>query len=1716
MRRKQPASFSAVRSAARWTVEELEKRVMLTADSPAYTGTGLQVQYYNAANFQSFVSASVDSSLDHSFSTAPGGITSATYSIRWSGQLQPSVTGDYTFNLSSSNGGTLWLNGQMLASQDGSTTPIKLILGREYSFELDYEHTPSSSSTVHLQWGEQDVVDPGTLAFSDIPSTSLYPGQRGSLTRQIFTTGFSGGYDITNLTSLATYKADEPDQDQQISSFADPVSSPTMTTYGDRLEGYLYAPVSGLYTFAIAADDCGELDLSTDSNPANIQKIAYVTSAVPADSWGTAGSTQQGQVYLQAGQQYFVQALHTQALGGDNVAVAWELPGSTSGFAVIPGDELSPVLSTVQLYAEQSSAYAAASNNSLANQAIEFQVQRTGSDDTQAMPVSFRVYGSATSSDYTITDPSGDVLTNSITIPAGAWTTTINITPTLGSTSTTWQTADVQLLDGPMYNVPTLSGGSAIGTIMYQSIATTDATPAITSMVTTKPSSSNPNSLNPEIITPGTATISGPTAVSGEPFDWQYEVNVPGPVASSTPEPAAPTTSTTPGGSQPATTYYVRTTYVSSTGEGLASPRTTVTVPASQQLVISSPAALSGYSSYNVYVSTDNMPEVKQNANAIALGTSFDEPTTAPAAPTLSSQSGGTLAATTYYAAVTYTGASGETLASAQANLSVGANHVLVITSPAAASGFTGYNVYVGTAAGLIYQQNTSPIALGTNWTESTAGLGTAAIQPSGTLAPIVQSSGEPASDPNGGSVRLQAFTSVAIADGQTGWIDFWAKNNNTSISSTPEFSVRLAQTAGPSYDALYVGDFTASTSWTHYSEPFSAAYAGPQANSGSNATRLDFQMGGQAQDVLIGGVQVSIYPTSGTGVPTVNTLPLLTGNYQGRSATDPTHPTSQANITANRTSNLTFTVENSSNGNAPIDGAAITLNETSPSFGFGSSVNNSDFPTAGTSNAYNDIIADYFNKATNETNMKWPLWATAEAEYSDGTLSVPWADIFVDQMVSDGLTNIRGHNLVWPNFDQLPTYPVNLQNDTPAQLGPAILTHIDEEDGNVLPSGGPTPYSTVNQPVHQYVTEWDVVNEPDTNNQFFASDELGEWAMAQWYAEAAKVSPNTTRYLNENYQFSDGQAENITSAGNIPSTEDQNYINWVQTFSEIQGMGLESHFDQNATGITDVADTLAYLHSAAPSDKMEVTEYDLSMPVLDQQLQSDYLRDFMSEIYSNPNMTGFVVWDFMNDYDVNGSLWNSDGTIKPDGQQFVDLVWNQWNTFETGTSNGSGMYTADNAYQGTYTITVNYNGITQSYPLSSLSGNGTTASPYVLPFNPVVSGAPAPTVAVAASASAGSSPGTASFSVLGADASYHQAALTYTWTLSSTSPSGLPAPTFSVNGTNAASNELATFSSTGTYNFTVTISDPNGATVTSNTSFTIATPTWLQSGSVANWNPSSSVLIVTGAAAIIADPGTTEPVVQASGSAAVLTLNPSSGTDIHLGGLSLTSGASATVTSLGSARSVNNYHLLVIGSSGATAAPTFTIDSTSTLDLADNDMAILYGTGTSPLANVAANLSEAYNGGLWNDPGLTSSVARNSGGVTALAYGEASALGLSTFDGLTLGGNAVLVKYTLMGDTQLRGSVGIGDYDTVLSNYGTAQGWTGGNFHYGGTVGIGDYDAVMSNYGKSLADVLPGGDAPALVSSAKSATKSSAITSKTKANARVLRVHRKSHRQAD
>jgi autotransporter-associated beta strand protein len=96
------------------------------------------------------------------------------------------------------------------------------------------------------------------------------------------------------------------------------------------------------------------------------------------------------------------------------------------------------------------------------------------------------------------------------------------------------------------------------------------------------------------------------------------------------------------------------------------------------------------------------------------------------------------------------------------------------------------------------------------------------------------------------------------------------------------------------------------------------------------------------------------------------------------------------------------------------------------------------------------------------------------------------------------------------------------------------------------------------------------------------------------------------------------------------------------------------------------------------------------------------------------------------------------------------------------------------------------------------------------------------PTVAAPASAAPDIVSGTTTaLSVLGADADWGEANLSYAWSVTS-QPAAAAAPQFSVNGNNAAKNTTVTFSQAGTYVFQVTIADSHGLTATSSVDVTV------------------------------------------------------------------------------------------------------------------------------------------------------------------------------------------------------------------------------------------------------------------------------------------------------
>jgi hypothetical protein len=128
-----------------------------------------------------------------------------------------------------------------------------------------------------------------------------------------------------------------------------------------------------------------------------------------------------------------------------------------------------------------------------------------------------------------------------------------------------------------------------------------------------------------------------------------------------------------------------------------------------------------------------------------------------------------------------------------------------------------------------------------------------------------------------------------------------------------------------------------------------------------------------------------------------------------------------------------------------------------------------------------------------------------------------------------------------------------------------------------------------------------------------------------------------------------------------------------------------------------------------------------------------------------------------------------------------------------------------------------------------------------------------------------------------------------------------------------------------------------------------------------------------------------------------------------------------------------------------------------STLDIGNSKLTIHYGSGASPDATVRSMLISGRNGGTWDGTGIDSSIAATHSN-RAVGY-------------IDNGSGDEIIRYTLLGDTNLDGSVDTTDAGNAVSFYGMTSGarWWQGDFDYNGTVDVADWGDLSSNYGGGL-----------------------------------------------
>jgi PA14 domain len=148
--------------------------------------------------------------------------------------------------------------------------------------------------------------------------------------------GLAGG-NISTMTSNANYP-NKPAVREFLTSF-ECLAKDWEDSFGTQVTGFIRAPVSGSYTFAVSGDEVVQLYLSTDATSANKSLIASTTTATAFRDFLAAPSQQSVPRTLVAGQRYYVELLHKENTGADHWSVAWMKPGDAA-FSIIPGTVL--------------------------------------------------------------------------------------------------------------------------------------------------------------------------------------------------------------------------------------------------------------------------------------------------------------------------------------------------------------------------------------------------------------------------------------------------------------------------------------------------------------------------------------------------------------------------------------------------------------------------------------------------------------------------------------------------------------------------------------------------------------------------------------------------------------------------------------------------------------------------------------------------------------------------------------------------------------------------------------------------------------------------------------------------------------------------------------------------------------------------------------------------------------------------------------------------------------------------------------------------------------------------------------------------------------------------------------------------------------------------------------------------------------------------------
>ena len=160
-------------------------RVRFVGLPPAGNGDGLKGEYFDNADFTTPKIIRTNATVDFNWGAGSPdpSLGADTFSVRWTGQVQPQFSETYTFNTLTDDGVRLWVNNQLLVDRWVDQGPtewggsLALTAYRRYDLKMDY-YENGGGAVAQLLWSSTST--PKTI----IPQSQLYSGTNAPLPLQ--------------------------------------------------------------------------------------------------------------------------------------------------------------------------------------------------------------------------------------------------------------------------------------------------------------------------------------------------------------------------------------------------------------------------------------------------------------------------------------------------------------------------------------------------------------------------------------------------------------------------------------------------------------------------------------------------------------------------------------------------------------------------------------------------------------------------------------------------------------------------------------------------------------------------------------------------------------------------------------------------------------------------------------------------------------------------------------------------------------------------------------------------------------------------------------------------------------------------------------------------------------------------------------------------------------------------------------------------------------------------------------------------------------------------------------------------------------------------------------------------------------------------------------------------------------------------------------------